>query len=148
MLLGDVYSMFYLPLKRRRVNGGCNFPIALTLLCVINGLSTFFYPTAATVRIQEKRFKKPIRDRLHWGPRSKGWIAKDDAAALLYFAFRNSLVHEPAQDKPLRTRKKGFGEPIAGKWGAVALTLAAAPLLFGAEVRALYVERAKAAFAR
>jgi hypothetical protein len=122
MLLADVYSMFYLPFKGRRIGGGCNFPIALTLLCVVDGLSKFVYPTEKTQPDQEKRFRTLIKDQLHWGPADKGWTNKAEAAGLLYLEFRNPLVHELAQDKVSRTRRAGFGEPVVGKFGAVPST--------------------------
>jgi hypothetical protein len=119
MYIGDVYSMFNLPLKGNRVGGGCNFAIALMLLCVVDGIATGIYPTKALVDNQEKRFKKLLRDKLFWGPSEKGWMEIGNAAKLLYAEFRNPLVHELASDKRSSARPVGFVEPIIGKWGVL-----------------------------
>jgi hypothetical protein len=117
MLLSDCYGMFKLkPSNRSTKTGGGNFSIALVLLCVIDGISCHVYPVTGK---QEQRFKRLIREKLHWGPKSKDWYHPiGDAAAILYTELRNPLVHELAIDKPARARL-GAGieeETGIGKW--------------------------------
>lgn len=98
LYVSDVYSMFFTPYKGWRSGGGCNFPIVLTLLCVVDGIARDIYPTRAAEDDQETRFKKLLRDKLFWGPLDKGWMDKSEAAKLLYLEFRNPLVHELGKD--------------------------------------------------
>lgn len=120
MYLHDVYGMFSLPGSDIEKGGGCNFSIALVLLCVVDGISREIYPTRL-VKDPEKRFKRLIRDKLYWPkkPKSMLWIDKADAANQLYLEVRNPLVHELAGDKVTSARKKGHNEPIIGKWGEI-----------------------------
>lgn len=120
MYLHDVYGMFSLPGADLEKSGGCNFSIALVLLCVIDGVSREIYPTRM-VKDPDKRFKKLIRDKLYWpiNPKNTLWIDKADAANQLYLEVRNPLVHELARDKMTSARKKGHNEPIIGKWGEI-----------------------------
>lgn len=121
-LLSDAYGMFALPPQSLPGAGGGNWAIALVLLCVVDGISCHVYPTDALARRQEQRFKRLIRERLHWGPTKKGWYRKEDAIDVLYTEFRNPLVHELAIDKPARTRDRSIAEESAiGKWGGVQL---------------------------
>jgi len=118
-LLSDAYGMFALPPQSLPGAGGGNWTIALSLLCVVDGISCHVYPTDALARRQEQRFKRLINDKLHWGPISKGWYPKQNAARVLYTEFRNPLVHELAIDKPARARPSTFHESAIGKWGPV-----------------------------
>jgi hypothetical protein len=115
-LLSDAYGMF--GLRPVSGTGGGNWAIALVLLCVVDGISRHVYPIAGT---QEQRFKRLIRDKLHWGPNSKGWYPIENAAVVLYTELRNPLVHELAIDKPARARSRaGIDKETAiGKWGPV-----------------------------
>jgi hypothetical protein len=116
-LLSDAYGMF--AMQPVSGPGGGNWTIALVLLCVVDGISCHIYPTDAVARRQEQRFKRLINDKLHWGPATKGWYNKQNAAAVLYTEFRNPLVHELAIDKPARARPSTFHESAIGKWGPV-----------------------------
>lgn len=116
LYIGDAYSMFYLPYKGWRSGGGCNFPIVLTLVCVVDGIAKYVYPTEAIVDDPKQRFKKLLRDKLLWGPPSKGWMDRGLAAKILYVAFRNPLVHQLGQDSP-SSHPMLQQEPIVGKWG-------------------------------
>lgn len=120
MYLHDVYNMFLLPDSSLEKGGGCNFSIALVLLCVIDGISRDIYPTRL-VKDTDKRFKRLIRDKLYWPKNQKNtlWIDKADAAKQLYLEVRNPLVHELARDKTTGARKEGHNEPIIGKWGEI-----------------------------
>ena len=119
MLLHDVYGMFSLSGDDGK-GGGCNYSIALVLLCVVDGMSREFYPTRL-VKDQEKRFKKLIREKLYWSKKRKNtlWIDKAEAAIELYLDVRNPLVHELAGDNAPRAGKKGQNEPAVGKWGLI-----------------------------
>lgn len=118
-LLRDAYGMFTLPPPGLPDAGGGNWAIALVLLCVVDGLSCHVYPTRATSEKQEQRFKLLLNSKLYWGPISKRWYRKQDAAAVLYTEFRNPLVHELAADKPARARPATYHESAVGKWGPV-----------------------------
>jgi hypothetical protein len=113
--------MFYLPTGGAQGGGGCNWAIALVLLCVIDGLSVHVYPTPAASKKQETRFKQLIRDKLHWGSAANNWYDKAKAAAVLYTEFRNPLVHELAADKAAKARPAVFKESAVGKWGFVTI---------------------------
>jgi hypothetical protein len=117
-LLSDVYGMFGLQPSPPRKTGGGNWSIALVLLCVVDGISRHVYPMTGE---QQQRFKRLIREKLHWGPISKGWCRMEDAADVFYTEFRNPLVHELALDKPARARiRLGINsESTIGKWGSV-----------------------------
>jgi hypothetical protein len=91
------------------------------LLCVIDGLSVCVYPTPAVSPKQETRFKRLIRDKLHWGQANDGWYDKAKAAAVLYTEFRNPLVHELAGEKAAKARPPHFEESAVGKWGLVSV---------------------------
>ena len=116
--LHDVYCMFTLPAGSDDTAGG-NWTIALALLCVIDGISCHVYPTNSVVCKQEQRFKCLIRHKLHWGPTTKGWYQKGNAAKVLYTELRNPLVHELAIDKPAPARPSTYHETAVGKWGSV-----------------------------
>src|SRR5215467_14622252 len=73
LYLSDVYGMFTLPPPSLPGAGGGNWAIALVLLCVVDGISRHVYPTEHIVRNQEKRFRRLIRKKLHWGPANRGW---------------------------------------------------------------------------
>jgi hypothetical protein len=62
MYLHDVYGMFKLPEAVESDGGGCNFSIALVLLCVIDSFASEVYPNCSTDDGQH--FKKFVRDRL------------------------------------------------------------------------------------
>lgn len=120
-LLRDVYGMFTLPPAFLQGAGGGNWAIALVLLCVIDGLSVHVFPTSTTCANQEKRFKRLIREKLHWGPPKAGWYDKSKAAAVMYTEFRNPLVHELAADKAAKARPIEYKESAVGKWGFVSV---------------------------
>jgi hypothetical protein len=117
-LLRDVYGMFALPPASLQGAGGGNWAIALVLLCVIDGLSVHVYPTSTACPIQEKRFKRLVREKLHWTTKP-GWYDKSKAAAVMYTEFRNPLVHELAADKAAKARPVDYKESAVGKWGFV-----------------------------
>jgi hypothetical protein len=117
LLLKDAYGMFALPPATLPGAGGGNWAIALVLVCIIDGIARHVFPTEATVRGQEKRFKYLIRIKLYWGSSKNRWYDKDKAAAVLYTELRNPLVHELALDKPAKARPRDYYETAIGKWG-------------------------------
>ncbi len=120
MYLSDVYGMFRTLPPKDADGGGGNFSIVLVLLCIIDGLACEVWPGRSQVKDAEKRFKRPIRCKLPWGPAGKGkWVDKATAANQLYKELRNPLVHELARDKVSRSRPSGYSEPVIGKWGHV-----------------------------
>jgi hypothetical protein len=116
-LLSDAYYMFGMQPPPGATGGG-NWSIALVLLCVVDGISCHVYPTMAVPR-QEQRFKRLINHKLHWGPTTKGWYNKQNAAAVLYTELRNPLVHELAIDARAPARPSTYQESAIGKWGPV-----------------------------
>ena len=72
-MLHDLYTIFETPSK---AGGAGNYSIAVVLLCIVDGLScylypTYLYPTKTLERCQDSRFKKLIRDKLRWGQAKK-----------------------------------------------------------------------------
>ncbi len=118
MLLKDLYGAFKLPKDNNSGEGSGNFAITLVLLCIIDGISVNIYPTKE-VKNQEKRFKKLIREKLHWGTTKNGWLDKGTAAKQLYLEIRNPLVHELGANKVTSARITGHLEPRIGKWGSI-----------------------------
>jgi len=119
-LLHDVYGIFRMLPPKDGDGGGGNFVAALALLCIIDGLANAVWPTKDGVLDQETRFKKLIVSKLRWGPEGKDkWVDKGNAADQLYTEFRNSLVHDLAQDRPSSSRPKGYKEPVIGTWGKI-----------------------------
>jgi hypothetical protein len=116
MLLHDLYSFFRMPPSEHE--GAGNFSILLVLLYIIDGISVFIYRTPK-VDDQETRFKKLVRDRLHWGSTDNGWVEKGLAAKQMYLELRNPLVHELGADKVTSARNAGFLEPRISKWGNI-----------------------------
>lgn len=112
-LLRDLYEIF----KNQATAGAGNFTITLVLLCIIDGISVYLYPTRKIVK-QQNRFKKLIRDKLPWGPPGNGWLPIDIAAKQFYLELRNPLVHELGADAP-GARRPGQGEALIGKWGSI-----------------------------
>ncbi|MBI5135790.1 MAG: hypothetical protein HZA24_00475 [Nitrospirae bacterium] len=124
MLFHDVYGMF----KRPEVDGGgggCNFSIALVLLCVIDGFGSEVYPTRVDSHGKPikpgDRFKGFVRDKLlpqaTWRDTDPNKAAED-----LYKQFRNPLVHALAGDEPDAKKERGNlaeAEPVIGKWGLI-----------------------------
>jgi len=119
LLLRDVYGMFALPPASLQGAGGGNWAIALVLVCIIDGISCYVFPTDAVEKKQEKRFKRLLREKLYWGSPKKGWYDRDKAASVLYAELRNPLVHELALDKPAKARPPDYYESAVGKWGFV-----------------------------
>lgn len=119
MYLHDVYGMFQLPVDGVVEGGGCNFSIALILLCVIDGISCHIYPQGAPGD-EGQRFKRLVREKLYW-PTNKRlrWIDKGEAGKLLWAELRNPLAHSLAADEPSRARRAGHDEPNIGKWGEI-----------------------------
>lgn len=115
MLFHDVYGMFKLPEAVNGDGGGCNFPIALVLLCVIDGLASEVYPTRL-VEKQKKRFTQFIRDKL-WPNGKLRDFTPNEGANVLYREFRNSLVHELGGNHYAPSGIKTRPEGVAGKWG-------------------------------
>lgn len=118
MYLHDVYGMFQLPLDSVVEGGGCNFSIALILLCVIDGVSCHIYPRGAPGD-EGQRFKRLVRDKLYWPINNSPWIDKGEAAKFLWAELRNPLAHSLAADQPSRARRSGHDEPNIGKWGEI-----------------------------
>jgi len=117
--LHDVYGMLRLLPPPDRDGGGGNFAASLVLLCVVDGLARI-WPGSSAIKDPEKRFKKLIERRLHWGPEGNGkWLHKGTAADQLYAEFRNPLVHELGSDKSATSRLPGYEEPIIGTWGGL-----------------------------
>jgi len=114
MFLHDVYCMFTLP-RGSDGDAGGNWTIALTLLCVVDGISCHVYPTSLVSK-QEQRFKRLIREKLYW---PEGWWDKGKSAAVLYTKFRNPLAHGLAVDRLGSAYPPDFLEPAVGKWGDV-----------------------------
>ncbi|MBX5463820.1 MAG: hypothetical protein IRZ28_22370 [Steroidobacteraceae bacterium] len=114
MLLSDVYAM--LAVKPIHGKGGCNFSIALVLLCVIDGLARDVFPTIAEQCDHEKRFRCLIKEKLPWGPTASGWLDKGQAAKWLYCEFRNPLTHELGKDVSVQRRPPKQYEPVVYKW--------------------------------
>lgn len=121
LYLRDVYGMFRGLPPAGGDGGGGNFAMALVLLCVIDGLARIAWPNDE----QEKRFKALITRRLHWGApgRKSRWFNRANGAKQLYLEFRNTLVHELAQDKPAKSRPSGFTEPVIARWGEIPETM-------------------------
>jgi hypothetical protein len=116
MYLFDTYGMLRTLPPSDKDGGGGNFSATLVLLCVIDGLAKWIWPTAG----QEQRFKGIIRCRLPWGPEGMGkWVDKGNAADQLYTEFRNPLVHGLANDTKASSRPAGYVEPVIGKWGSI-----------------------------
>lgn len=120
LLLGDVYTMCCKhPLKMTNA-GGCQFSAALVLLCIIDALAAYVYPpTKAMLKkkgVQEERFKKLIREQLHW---PSGGVDVVQAAAILWDECRNPLTHAAGLDDRARHRHAGLDEPVVGIWGDV-----------------------------
>ena len=118
MLLRDLYGIFKLPIDKKSGEGAGNFSILIILLCIIDGLAVYIYPTRK-VKDQEKRFKKLINEKLYWGPVSKSWLEKGLAAKQFYLELLNPLVHELGADKITSARMTGYLEPRIGKWGNI-----------------------------
>ena len=116
MFLSDVHTMLWTNPPPNA--GGCGWASVLVLLCVIDGMATYVYPTEAGVRKQEKRFTRLIREKLYWGNNAL-WFDKANAASLLYKEVRNPLVHEVALDNPAKARPRGYGETAIGKWAGI-----------------------------
>lgn len=70
MMLHDLYNVFKLPPEITAKGGAGSFSIAVVLLCIIDGLSVYLYPTTK-VGDQKQRFKQLIRDKLYWGSDKK-----------------------------------------------------------------------------
>lgn len=120
LLLGDVYTMCCKqPLKRTKA-GGCQFSALLVLLCIIDALASHVYPPTKSMPqkpgIQGKRFKKLIRDKLHW---PAGGIGIAQAASILWKECRNPLTHATGLDEKAHHKYSGLDEPVAGMWGDV-----------------------------
>lgn len=95
--------------------------IAPVLLCVLDGLATWVWPTGDKVRDQEQQFKRLMRCRQHWGPEGKGrWLDKGNAADPQNTEFSDPLVHGMAHDEPSPARPAGYLEPIVRKWSRIA----------------------------
>ncbi len=119
MMLHDLYNVFKLPPEATAQGGAGNFSIAVVLLCIVDGLAVYFYPTNRCVDDQKQRFKQLIREKLYWGPTKKGWVEKGIAAKQLYLEMRILLVHELGADVPTSARIPGHSEPRIGKWGSI-----------------------------
>lgn len=120
LLLGDVYTMCCKhPLKKTKA-GGCNFSAALILVCIIDALATYVYPPTKRMPrqrgVQEKRFKKLIRDKLHWHP---DWIKIEHFSSFLWDECRNPLTHAAGLDVSSRHKNSGLDEPVVGFWDDV-----------------------------
>jgi hypothetical protein len=120
MYLFDTYGMLRTLPPSDKDGGGGNFSATLVLLCLIDGLAKWIWPTADP----EQRFKGLIRCGLPWGPEGKGkWVDKGNAADQLYTEFRNPLVHELAKEKDTKpkpsSRPAGYVEPVIAKWGSI-----------------------------
>ena len=115
MYLFDTYGMLRTLPPSDKDGGHGLFSATLVLLCVIDGLAGWRWPTIC----QEQRFKKLIRCQLRWGPEGKRkWMDKGTAAVLLYTEFRNPLVHELAMEKDTTTISRP-AEPAIKKWGNI-----------------------------
>jgi hypothetical protein len=118
MMLHDLYNVFKLPPAITANGGAGNFSIAVVLLCIVDGLAVYLYPTKQ-VTDQEQRFKQLLREKLYWGPTNKGWVEQGLAAKQFYLEMRNPLVHELGADKTTSGRIGGHDEPRIGKWGSI-----------------------------
>lgn len=114
LLLSDVYSM--LAVKPSGGMGGCNFSIALVLLCVVDGLARDVFPTVAAQPDHETRFRQLLKEKLPWGSVSLGWLDKGQAAKWLYCEFRNPLTHELGKDVSQNRRPSRQYEPVIYRW--------------------------------
>lgn len=119
MMLHDLYQIFKIPLTEAEQGGAGNFTIAVILLCIVDGLSVYLYPTKPVVGDQKKRFKKLLRKKLYWGSVEKEWVEKDIAAKQFYNELRNLLVHELGADMWTSGRIDNHSEPRIGKWGSI-----------------------------
>jgi hypothetical protein len=119
LLLGDVYTMCCKhPLKRTNA-GGCQFAVALVLLCIIDALAGCVYPASNFSHkkgVQEKRFKKLIREKVHW---ASGGMKVAQAASILWKEYRNPLTHAAGLDEKAQHKHAGLDEPVVGIWGDV-----------------------------
>jgi hypothetical protein len=120
LLLGDVYTMCCKhPLKRTKA-GGCNFSAVLVLVCIIDALAGHVYtPTKCMPErrgVQGRRFKKLIKDKLHW---HSSWIRVDQFSSFLWNECRNPLTHAAGLDKNSQHKHMGLDEPVVGFWGDI-----------------------------
>ena len=104
--LQDSYSMLFLK-PEDTGGGGCNFSIALVLLCLLDGLARDVYPTLA-VGDQGTRFRQIVREKLPWEAGDDRWVDRGRAGNVLYLELRNPIAHELAQDKITSARPEGY----------------------------------------
>ncbi|PUB82291.1 MAG: hypothetical protein DBP01_16160 [gamma proteobacterium symbiont of Ctena orbiculata] len=119
MMLHDLYQIFSIPAEETKHGGAGNFTIAVILLCIVDGLAVYLYPTKQHVDDQERRFKKLLRKKLYWAPTNKGWVERGLAAKQFYLELRNLLVHELGADRWTSGRIENHLEPRIGKWGSI-----------------------------
>ena len=90
--LHDVRNMYLLPFgPDRNAEGGCNFPIANTLVGVLAGLSTVLTPN--TRGKSTSPFMELIKDHYPDEPGFPGPLTKDNLADALWHLYRCPLEH-------------------------------------------------------
>ena len=99
-LLADVYTMLGGPTPDSN-GGACNFPIALVLACIVDGLATEIDPVipiegtkddAQFIRLRS------LMSHLRWGDKRHGWITLLEASKVLWLEIRNPLAHNLGAD--------------------------------------------------
>ena len=106
--LGDVYTLIHADPTPENSGAG-NFSIALILSCVIDGLATEIYPIEPAGDQQERM--RVLLERMQWGTKAQGWVAREEAARVLYLDIRNPLAHNLAADTSPSVRRPGYADP-------------------------------------
>ncbi len=88
--LDDVNSMLRIRPNQR---GGCAFPIALTLLDVVGGLSTIVYPSRVKPPNSGQRFEQLLAEHYPWSAEPQSAVPKEVGPFTFYKWFRNPQTH-------------------------------------------------------
>lgn len=91
-LLDDVHWMLATAVSARGPKQQLQFPIALTLLAAIAGVSTQLLWVEKSTNTGE-RFRTVLRDYYPWEMDSPQGASKKDAVSVLYDVYRNPLMH-------------------------------------------------------
>ncbi len=113
-LLADVYTMLWGP-PRDSNGGACNFPIALVLACILDGLATEIDPVVPVEGTDENAQFTRLRtlmSRMKWGDKRHHWITPLEATKVLWLEIRNPLAHNLGADThpTFRRGRRGFGD--------------------------------------
>jgi len=89
MQFKDIHCMFRLPLRRPKLEAGCNFAIAQVLLAQIGGISTILYKQSTA---SKSAFQRLMLTH-YWPHDPPEGVTSKDATEILYEEFRNPLAH-------------------------------------------------------